>query len=203
MLNITTSAAFAFLGGALLAAEHANALPVLPSVSGVPMPGTAVRADEPEKLKDLDDATWKLAAANKRIDDLEKLVAKLNEQLNGKYDKGYRLETDPGAVEEIKRLKNKIADLEGDIKALRTQQTTAQKPVIVPEARPKGTVKVVNEYPVEITILVNDRSYRVAPNTKVEVEVPAGEFVYQLPQSGTALTRSVIKDKETVTLRIK
>ena len=39
--------------------------------------------------------------------------------------------------------------------------------------------------------------------TKLDVEVPAGDFTYHLLQSGAAPTKSAIKDKETVTLRIK
>ena len=101
----------------------------------------------------------------------------------------------------MKELKNQIAKLDAELKALKTQ--TSLKPAIVPEAKPKGIVKVVNEYPVEISMVINDKSHRIAPNTKIEVEVPAGDFSYQLLQSGAATTRSVIKDKETVTLRIK
>ncbi len=67
---------------------------------------------------------------------------------------------------------------------------------------PPGRV-VVNEYQREISMVINDKSYRIAPASKIEVEVPAGDFAYQLLESGAATTRSVIKDKETVTLRIK
>jgi hypothetical protein len=134
---------------------------------------------------------------------LEALVTKLNEQLNGrKDDKGFRLESDPGAVEEIKRLKNRIEDLERELKALRTQ--TSQRPAVVPNVPGKGIVKIINEYPIEITMVINEKStYRVAPNTTLEVEVPAGEFTYHLLQSGAPATRSVIKEREVVKLRIK
>ena len=64
-------------------------------------------------------------------------------------------------------------------------------------------MKVVNEYPVEISMVINDKSHRIAPGKVLEVKVPAGDFSYQLLQSGAAATRSAIKDKETVTLRIK
>jgi hypothetical protein len=196
MLNLSTTAAFAVLGGALFAAEKASALPVVPPLSGVPVPGTLVRAADPdvEKLK------TDLSAANKKIEDLEKQVRKLTELLSGKRDElGLRVESDPGAVEEIKRLKDRIAALEADLK----KSQTALRPAVTPEVKPKGIVKVVNEYPVEISMVINEKSYRVAPNTKIEVEVAAGEFTYQLLQSGAAATRSAIKDKETVTLRIK
>ncbi len=51
--------------------------------------------------------------------------------------------------------------------------------MVVPE-KTTGTVKIINEYPVEIPIIVNTTSYRVAPNKVLDVEVPAGDFSYQL-----------------------
>ena len=201
MLKVTTTAAFAVLGGALLAAEKANAFPTIPPSPVIPLPGSLVKADpqqtEVDKLK-LD-----LAAANRKIEALDKQVKLLTELLTGKKDElGQTIPTDPGTVEEIKRLKDKIAALETELRTLKGQ--TSLKPSVgAPEVKPKGIVKIVNEYPVEITMLINSKTYRVAPNTKVDVEVPAGEFTYQLLQSGAAATRSTIKDKETVTLRIK
>jgi hypothetical protein len=200
MVKLTTATAFAVLGGALLAAEKAAALPV-PS----PAPGMLVKADD----KDVEKLKTDLAAANKKIDDLEKQVKRLTELLTGrKDDLGLAVPTDPGAVEDVKRLKDKIAGLETEIKTLKNQ-TTALRPTVgapgVPEVKPKGIVKIINEYPVEISMVINGAapSYRVAPNTTLEVEVPAGDFTYQLLQSGAPATKSVIKDKEVVKLRIK
>lgn len=192
MFNFKYAAALAIVGGAMLSAEQARA--ALPPV----VPIVQVKADpDTDKIKrDLD-------TANDKIKALEKQVAKLTELLTGKKDfDGSVLPSDPGAVEEVKRLKNRIAELDTELKALKTQ--TALKPAVAPpEAKPEGTVKVVNEYPVEISMVINDKSHRIPPNTKIEVKVPAGDFSYQLLQSGAATTRSVIKDKETVTLRIK
>jgi hypothetical protein len=100
-------------------------------------------------------------------------------------------------------LRNKIADLEKDIKALTAQQKTALKPAVVPEARPKGVVRVVNQYGRDISIVINDISYRVASNTKIEVEVPTGTFTYQLLESGASATTTPIKENQPVTLNIK
>jgi hypothetical protein len=198
MLNLKHTAALAVLGGALFTAEQSRAS-ALPPIPPVLPPGTVAaaqnKADPKQLKKDLD-------KANETIEKLEKQVKALTELLTGKKDDlGFVLPSDPGAVEEIKRLKNTIAEMDKELKALRTQ--TALRPAVVPEAKPKGIVRVVNEYPIEISIVVNEKSYRVAPQTKIEVEVPAGEFTYQLLQSGAAATRSSIKDKETVTLRIK
>ena len=199
MLNLKHTAALAVIGGALFTAENARSAALFPPI--VPtVPATPVKADDKEvtdKLKkDLDEANKKIAA-------LEKQVDKLTELLTGRKDADGKtiLPSDPGAVEEIKRLKNRIAALDTELNAIKTQSSL--KPAIVPEVKPKGVVKVVNEYPVEISMVINDKSHRIAPNTKIEVEVPAGDFSYQLLQSGAAATRSVIKDKETVTLRIK
>ena len=41
------------------------------------------------------------------------------------------------------------------------------------------------------------------PSKTLDVDVPAGNFTYQLLESGAEATKSVIKEKETVTLRIK
>jgi len=198
MYKLTTTAAFAVLGGALMAAEKASAFPAIPPAALVPMPGTLVKADEKpdaEKLKD----------ALKRIEDLEKKVERLTDMLYGKRDtKGILLDpTSPGSLAEVTKLKDDLDKLEKQLKELKSSQQTVQKPAINPEVRPKGTVKVVNGYPVEVAMVINDKSHRIPPNTKIEVEVPAGRFTYQLLQSGAAATESMIKDKETVTLQIK
>ena len=200
MMKLTTAASFAIFSGAVLAAELAAAPPVVPPSKVIPTPGTLVKADE---KTDVERLKTDLKTANEKITELEKQVKKLTELLTGKRDDvGLPIPTEPGAVEEMKRLKDKIVKLEDEIKSLKGQ-TSLRPGTGTPEAKPKGTVKVVNEYPVEISIVVNDKSYRVAPNTKLDVEVPAGEFTYQLLQAGATVTRSTIKEKETVTLRIK
>ncbi len=198
MFNLKYTAALAVIGGAMLTADQAKSAALIPTPVAPRVPAVPVKADaDTDKLKK------DLETANDRIKELEKKVARLAELLTGRLDIDGKtiLPSDPGAVEEIKRLKNRIAELDTELKDLK--KTTALKPAIVPEAKPKGVVKVVNEYPVEISMVINEKSHRIAPNTKIEVEIPAGEFSYQLLQSGAASTRSVIKDKETVTLRIK
>ncbi|AWM38617.1 hypothetical protein [Gemmata obscuriglobus] len=197
MLNLKHAAAAAILGGAILGAEPVRAAPA----ALVPAAQTPAADDKVsvEQLK------TDLKAASDRIKKLEEQVEKLEALVLGKKDPdGKRLTNslDRGAVADVVDLKDKINKLEKELSSLKTQ--TALKPAVeTPEVKPKGIVRVVNEYPVEITMLINDRTHRVAPSTKVDVEVPAGDFSYQLLQSGAAVTRSVIKDKETVTLRIK
>lgn len=203
MFNLKRAAAVAVIGGAMLSAEQArSAAPAaVPPVAVPAAPSVPVRADDkvtPEQLKK------DLEAANARIAALEKQVADLTKLVTGKKDSDGRPLTnklDRGAIADVAELKDQVEKLETELRTLKSQQTVL-KPA-VPEAKPKGIVRVVNEYPVEISMVINDKSHRIAPSTKIDVEVPAGDFSYQLLQSGAPATRSVIKDKETVTLRIK
>src|SRR5262249_3614590 len=150
MAKLTTTAAFAVLGGALLAAEKATALPV----PALPTP----RAGKNDDKTDLEKLKTAPTAANKKIEDLENAVKRLTELLIGKKDElGLTVPTEPGAVEEVKRLKDKIAALEKELNTLKSQ-TTALRPSVggpgVPEVKPKGIVRIVNEYPVEISMVV-------------------------------------------------
>lgn len=202
MFNLHYTAALAVIGGAMMSAEQARSAALVPVVPAPVVPAIPVKADaETDALKaDLKKANDKIAA-------LETQVKTLTELLTGRKDlDGKVIPSDPGAVENIKRMKDRIFALETEITTLKSDLKNAQtalKPAVVPEVKPKGVVKVVNEYPVEISMVINDTSYRIAPTKTREIEVPAGEFTYQLLQSGAAATRSSIKDKETVTLRIK
>jgi hypothetical protein len=159
---------------------------------------TAQDKNDPVQLrKDLD-------AATRKLDDADKEIRRLSALLDGKRsENGFRLESDPGAVEEIRRLKERVKTLEAQLDTM--QKSTSLRPPGVGIVTGKGTVRVVNEYPVVVSIVVNDKSYRVDPGTTLNVEVPAGEFTYQLLASGIGATptRSAIKDKEVVTLRVK
>src|SRR5262249_1356030 len=141
-----------------------------------------------------------LDTTNAKLDGIQRTLDRLTELLEGKRDaKGFRIESDPGAVEEIKRLKNQLADLQKQMDTMKS--STSLRPGATITNR--GTVRVVNDYPVEISIVINGRSYRVAANTTTNVDVPVGEFTYQLLQSGASEVRSRIAEKEVVTLRVK
>ncbi len=175
---------------------------ILASVAGLGLafsPESPVRADDATQT-DVVELTKKLEAATKRLDDAELEIKRLLALVEGRKDeKGFPLPSDPGAVAEIKSLKDKIASLEKQVSDLKS--TTALKPSV--PVTNKGTVRVVNEYPVPVSIIVNEKSYRVEPSTTLNVDIPTGDFTYQLLQSGAPPTKSIIKEKEVVTLRVK
>ena len=67
----------------------------------------------------------------------------------------------------------------------------------------KGTIRIVNEYPTEVSLLLNGKAYRVESNEVKSIEIPAGNYSYELLQSGAQAVSSSIKDSESVTLRIR
>lgn len=195
------SIAAAVIGGMLLA----PATPAPAAQFSLPLPTKIDQATDIADLKKQADE------ANKKLADIQRDLKQLTELLNGRKDKdGFPIETSPGLVTELKKLTDRLARVEEDLGKMKTQtalrpgSTGSSTPSAVVDPRAgKGTVRVVNEYPVQISIVVNGTSYRVAPTKSLDVDVPAGEFSYQLLESGAASTKSVIKEKETVTLRIK
>ena len=198
---LNESIAAAVIGGMLLA----PATPAPAAQFSVPLPTKIDQATDIADLKKQADE------ANKKLADIQMDLKQLTELLNGRKDKdGFPIETSPGLLAELKKLTDRLARVEEDLGKMKGQ--TSLRPGTSPGTAPsgaldpragKGTVRVVNEYPVQISIVVNGTSYRVAPTRSLDVDVPAGEFSYQLLESGAASTKSVIKEKETVTLRIK
>ncbi|HYH69249.1 MAG TPA: hypothetical protein VD866_31440, partial [Urbifossiella sp.] len=193
-MTFKSTAAAALLGGALMA----------PSAG----------AQDTQKDKDAAKAT------DQKLADIQKSVNDITEMLKGRKDTtGVVLPSDVGLLEEVKRLRDDVAALKLQMEAMKSTSlrptgagaaTIPNVPTPMPGANPapaaaQGTVRVVNEYPVEITMVVNGRTYRVAPTASQDIPVAAGEFSYQLlsATAAAAPTRSTIRGGETVTLRIK
>jgi hypothetical protein len=149
---------------------------------------------------------------DEKLVEAQKEIKRLAELLEGRKDTdGKTSPVDVGAVEEVKRLKDDVFRLKEKVNSLQNQldemkkATTSLKPAPVDPMAGKGTVRVENDYQIEITIVVNTMSYRVPAGTKLDIPVPAGDFTYQLLNSGTSLApvKSPIKEKEIVKLRIK
>jgi len=194
--SLNQSVAAAVLGGVLFA--HSSPAPAAPLTF-------PARADEKTDLAEL---KTKVEAATTKLNDIQKDLKQLTELLNGRRDKdGIPDGTSRGVVAELKDLNDRLRKMEEDLTKMRGQ--TSLRPSIpnttgtVDPKAARGTVRIVNEYPIQVSLVVNGTSYQVAPSKSLDVDVPAGEFTYQLLQSGAASTKSAIKEKETVTLRIK
>jgi hypothetical protein len=103
-------------------------------------------------------------------------------------------------AEAIRKLDEKLTRIGEQVAA--TQRVAGSSPINNPPPV-RGTVRLVNNYFTDVSIIVNGVSYLLAPTQTKDVAVAPGEFGYALPQSGGIETRSQIKNGETVTLRIK
>jgi hypothetical protein len=208
-MNTKQLAMATVLGGAMgmvaTTAAPAAALPLPPKpitpLIAPTLPTNSVKIDADSDVK----------ALRKDLETANREIKRLTELLEGLKDQP----SEPGALRELTKLKDKvheqgekIAALEKELLAMKNSTSlkpTTPGPAQAPALTGRGIVRVINEYPVEVTILINDRTHRVAPNTSSDVPVPTGEFTYQLISSGTFLApvRGPIGEKEVVKLRIK
>ncbi len=134
-----------------------------------------------------------------KFDELDARMKRLEEALK---------KVDVSKFEEaIARLETKLTDM--------NKTTTTQKPDATAKPMPgpvaggpalfvsKATVRIVNEYPVPISMMVNGTSHRVEPSSSKSVEIPAGSYSYELLHAGSQATTATIKENDSVTLRIK
>lgn len=154
---------------------------------------TATPAADPPEKKTVED----------RLTEIERKLARLVEAVEGRKDeKGFTVPTDPGVVAKVK-------DLGDDVKALKDQMADMKKTTVAlrPAADPmagKGTVRIDNQYPAEVTVRVNATSYRVPANTKLDVTVPAGLFTYELLSGADPVQQTAtVDEKKSATLRVR
>lgn len=134
--------------------------------------------------------------------DVQTLTTLLREALDGKVDKGF---THDGIVKRLQRLDESVETLTKRLEAIDSQSRTAgASPLAKPAATAaRGVVRIVNEYPIEISIAVNGVAYRLEPSARRDVDVAEGSFKYQLITSGGSETERSIREGETVTLTIR
>jgi hypothetical protein len=154
-------------------------------------------AETQEKAKTLEELS-------SEVRDIKATLKRLTDVIDGRRDeKGFPLPYDKGLAVEMKDLRDKVDRLENQLKDVQKSSTSLSPSRPADPLAGKGTVRVLNEYPVDTTIVVNGTSYRLSPNERRDIVVPMGEFRYQLLTAGAGETRSVIREKETVTLRIR
>jgi hypothetical protein len=148
---------------------------------------TDKKFDAQQEIKDLRDA---LSALKTTVEGLEtKENATLREQA---------LRADFRALkDEIEKLRKSVDALQA---RLSSTQTSAQ---YGPAALGNGRVQLVNEYPEQITIVVNDRSYRLLPGeSRVTDAIPAGAFSYQILSVQAQPQNRTLAANETYTIRV-
>ena len=176
-----------------------------------------LRADSPEKkpTEPIKEET-KREDAKKDYEDLKAQLKEMNQSiiiLQSKfrtYDDVILGTTDGKEM----GLKRRVDDLDAKFTEIlkrfdkfedRLNKTSTSLSPTNPAPTPLGTAKLrlVNDYAIEVTLVVNGKAYRLSPSEVKTIDIPSGTYTYELLQSGSQSTTSPIKDGETVTLRIR
>jgi len=173
-------------------------------------PTSAIRAEEP-KVSDLKAVETvlkiEISGLKEELKKAKELVATLDEQVLGRKDGKVMVPADAGLMARMEKIEKAIKSMETKITSLdeaMSKRTVGSSPLEGTKlAAGFGKVKVVNEFATKISIVVNEKSYPLAPSQEKEIEVPMGSFTYMLIGEGSAKTTSAIKEGETVTLRIR
>ncbi len=102
---------------------------------------------------------------------------------------------------QISDLKRQVAQLQEEVENLRKSiagqtRISGYSPSDTRTATGTGVVELVNTYPMEMSIVVNGRSYRVAPGTKVMSDpIPAGTFTYEVLGVTERRSRTIAANK--------
>ncbi len=185
---------------------------LLSALYGAALAATPVRAETPMKPAD-PPKTSDADVLKPQIDDIKKDVKAIQEfrkniedEIFGKGDG--KTTTNAGLIKRIGDLEDKLKALEATMKRIDEKLTAMAKSSTSGFGPPaalaaKGTVRIVNDYPVDMSLMINGKSHRLAPGEVKLVDVAPGTYSYELLSAGAQETKSAIKDGETVTLRIR
>lgn len=211
--SISHAALVAILGGAVTASP-VKAEPAAPV-------DEVLKKQIEENNKKLDENNKLIAEMKEQLKDL----SVIRERIYGRKDQGgNEIPNDRGLLKDMQRLNDQVDALRQQVekmgteyKALKpsTPPASPETKIVIPGTMPpgpgstpaiagKGTIRLVNDYPVEISMVINkDLSYKIGAHSVKSIDVPAGEFTYELLQGGAGPVKSTIKEKEIVTLRVK
>lgn len=129
------------------------------------------------KEEELLDQRLKLASSSVKLADLEKTVAKLQsdlELLRKRIPTEFPVGPDRATIEDVKA---KLGAIEQAILKL----APTEKRLALSSPTQIGRVLLVNLYAEELLFVVNQKPYRVAPNTTVALDnIPAGQLGYEV-----------------------
>jgi hypothetical protein len=198
--------------GAALAAGPAPAQDTTPPKSG---PGTAETA-KPMPAPPAAVSKEQLDAVKADVDALKEYKKQVQDLLQGKADGTAGSVLDAGVLKRLTDLEAKLDRIEKAVESMRQSvaklgDTTRSSlspaaggnPIVAPGTANRSAVRLVNDYPSELSIILNGTSHRLRPGETKAVDVPPGRFTYELIAEGAKAVTRTIRDDETVTLRIK
>lgn len=168
------------------------------ALTAAPVP-TALVAQEPKSQAEPDATT----AILKRLDDVKKFLEEMDKRLKGTLESLTSTDVNVAKLQmDTNDIKRQLGQLRSDVDALRSRTSLylpAPAPAAVP---PTGRVRLVNTFPDLMTIIVNERAYRLPPgDTRLTDPLPAGTFTYMVLGVQPEQTRTLAAN-ETFTITI-
>ncbi|MBY0522370.1 MAG: hypothetical protein K2R98_03190 [Gemmataceae bacterium] len=133
------------------------------------------------------------------IEALKKQVAEL------KSDVEAMKKTTPStgsAGKEMEDLRQQISRLQQSVDALRSQMNSGTRVSAFPPSGATGRVRLVNETPEAVDVVLNGVVYSVAPFVTRELTVPAGTFAYRVVSRQGADQPRALNANETFTVTV-
>jgi len=104
-----------------------------------------------------------------------------------------------GAVDELRK---SVEQLQRDVVSLRNTPTTTRKTFYDAPAAGTGRIRLINTFPTRMTVIINDRSYRLEPGAEQIIDKPAGVFHYQVLGVQPELLVRNLAPNETFTITV-
>lgn len=183
--------------GAALAASPAPA-----QVGTTGAPGLALKGAGEQK----DDVKAELKKIAEDLKELQKSIKTLSDAVNGTKDGAVGV--DAGLLKRVLTLESSFSTIDAALKRiegkLTEQKTTSGFTPPMPMPSAKAFVRIINEYPTDMSLLVNGKSHRIKAGETKTVEVAPGSYTYELLHAvAQQPVTSSVKENETVTLRIR
>ena len=187
------------------------------AVVGTIMATAPAAAEEPKvvppaaEVKTFDaELKAQIATLKDDIKTLKEKQSTYNDLIAGRADGKVVTPLDAGLMKRVDNLEAGLKKIEDRLKSIddKLSSTTAAASPLAGAGGAalvagKSKVRLVNEYAVRISIVVNGTSHQLDAKQMKDLEVPAGSFNYQLLADGADKVSSNIKEGETVTLRIR
>ncbi len=169
-------------------------------------PAVAQDKDEKKTQPDLSTIKTQLDQIKGDVEKLQTFRKNIDDALYGKENSTAL--ADMGLIKRLTEIESQINRINETLKAINAKlgepgkSTSAFGPPAPGAIVGRGYVRIINDYPTEMSMIVNGRSHRVPPGQSVTVDVPPGSFTYELLHAGSSPKTTSVREGETMTLRI-
>lgn len=149
----------------------------------------------------------KIDALQTQMNDVKRSLEDIRRSLSNLETLGRDLrnvQTDTGlALQSIRTLNEQMAQMQRELDALRGRTGASTRISAYQGVGGTARVEMRNSWPQEVTVIVNNRAYRLAPGeTRLSDPLPAGAVTYQVLEAQRFLQTRTLAPNETLTVHV-